>query len=105
MTSHSFRGLFSLHSDVHTISYKCLYMGISWEAVRIALNSIMLALRIYNAIALFTCQKIDLIFISIPSSEFCPNKNMSQLSSLLSHKQSLNADFPQLPRIIGSLGL
>jgi hypothetical protein len=48
---------------------------------------------------LFTlkCQKND-FFISIPSSEFWtfPIKMLYQLSSLLSHKESLNADFPQL---------
>ena len=35
-------------------SYKCLYIGISLEAVWIALNSIVPTLQIYNAIALFT---------------------------------------------------
>jgi hypothetical protein len=51
MTSHSFRGLISLHRDVHTINS---YMFIHTHAVQIALNSFMPALRIFNAIALLS---------------------------------------------------
>jgi hypothetical protein len=52
MTSHSFCGLFSLHRDVNTINS---YMFIQHaHAMRIALNSFIPALRIFNEIALFS---------------------------------------------------
>jgi hypothetical protein len=51
ITSHSFCGLFSLHRDGHTINS---YMFIHTHAMQIVLNSSMIALQIFNAIALFS---------------------------------------------------
>ena len=75
-------------------------IGISLIAVQIAFNnSIMLVLQIYNAIALFTKTSKKRCNFYLYSQLWIfkiPNKMKSQLSSLFSHKYSMNADFRQL---------
>ena len=85
-------------------SHTCVYILISLVAVQTALDSIMRALCIYNALALFSTMSKNLIscLYQSPSPNLENSKEVkSQLSSLLAYKQSLKTDFQTSINSIG----